>query len=85
MRKSIILLVACLSGCLPGGIYHQVSDGRRADATPDLLAKFQVAKAICEGEAAKAALAGGPSYNVTQRELATRGCMASHGYIVKPN
>lgn len=71
------------AACVPSGYYYRVSDNLRADANPTVLRKFEVDKTACEGQAAAAALAGGPNYNLTQRELVMRGCMAEKGYIVR--
>lgn len=79
----LVVAAAALSGCVPQGFYYRTSDGLRADANPSALKKFEIDKAICQGEAAKGALVGGPQYNFTQVELVMRGCMAGKGYIVR--
>ena len=73
-----------LAGCIPGGFYYRAETGQRGDATPALAKKVEIDKSICQGETAKSILNGGPRYDDVQRELATRGCMAQRGWIVRP-
>lgn len=81
----LALLAGLLAGCGTTGYYHRVSDGLRADATPQALAAFEVDKAICQGEVARADLSsrvGGLIVGVRLEEI-MRGCMAGRGYVVR--
>ena len=82
----MILMAALttLGGCAVG-FYHVAADGTRVDKDPVVLKKFEVDKAICAGEASKAALsAGSQAYAIgTNTELVMRGCMAQRGYVVR--
>lgn len=82
-QVSAIVALLCLSACVPAGNYYRVSDGLRVDASPSLLQSYQADRAACEGEGGKAALAAGNDYNLTQRELVVRGCMADRSYVVR--
>lgn len=89
MRR-VIVVAACfaLGSCVytPQGFFHRVSDGIRVDANPQVLAEFQQARVICDGEASKAALTSterdryAHSRNVN---LVFDACLAERGYIRK--
>ncbi|MGQ4812355.1 hypothetical protein [Agrobacterium vitis] len=80
------MVIVGLAGCVtaPKGLFHRVSDGQRVDANPQLLAEFQQARVICDGEASKAALTS------TERDRAIHSlnvnlvfdaCLAQKGYV----
>lgn len=88
--KRILLLcsVGVVSGCVsqPQGFFHRIGDGVRVDADPQVMAKFQQDRVICDGEASQAALSsterdrGIHSRNVN---LVFDACLAKRGYIRK--
>lgn len=76
---AIVLLVACV----PQQYYYRVSDGQRADSTPAGQKQVELDKAFCQGEAAKAALAGQYPMEGYRVAMVERGCMAGKGYVVR--
>lgn len=79
---SLVLLAACQT--VQPGYWHRQSDGRRVDANDAIYTAFLADKAICDGEAAKAALVSTErsrfthSYNVN---LVYDGCLTARGYV----
>ena len=86
MRWACSILSIAVAGCVsvPQGYWHRQSDGLRVDATPALLDRFNLDRAICDGEAAKAALASNErdwfmhNQNVN---LVFDGCLVGRGYV----
>ncbi|CDZ67627.1 Hypothetical protein NGAL_HAMBI2605_59080 [Neorhizobium galegae bv. orientalis] len=84
MRILVVLSVgALLSACVSQQYYYRVSDGQRSDATPAGAKQVEVDKAVCQGEAAKAALAGQYRMEGYRVMMVERGCMAGKGYVVR--
>lgn len=85
MRVLLGCLAALALGGCATGFYHVAAGGVRVDKDLEVLKKFEVDKAICQGEASKAALsAGAQAYAIgTNTELVMRGCMAQRGYVVR--
>lgn len=85
---SLMILAMLLAGCVyvPKGAFHRVSDGLRVDANPQVLAEFQQARVICDGEASKAALVSNERDRYTHSKNVTLvfdACLAEKGYIRK--
>lgn len=84
MKKAVLLVsVFAIGGCVPQQYYYRVSDGQRSDSTPAGAKQVEVDKAVCQGEAAKAALAGQYPMEGYRVMMVERGCMAGKGYVVR--
>jgi hypothetical protein len=87
--RIIGLLVAAsvLAGCQSTqGYWYSQKTGQRVDETSTLLAGFQKDRAICDGEAAKAALASTTRSAFEHSALVNLvfdGCLTERGYIRK--
>ncbi len=82
VHLSTLLLAACVS--TPQPYWHRIDTGQRVDETPAVLAQFQRDRVICDGEAAKAALASNEKVVSVHRKninLVFDGCLAERGYI----
>lgn len=77
-------LGVALAGCVQQH-FHYARDGLRVDQDPARLGQFEIDKAICNGEAAKANLTqtANALLVATSVELVYRGCMAGKGYVVR--
>lgn len=78
------VFAALLSGCVQQH-FHYAKDGLRVDQDAARLPQYQIDKAICQGETAKANLSqtGYANMQGTSIELVYRGCMAGKGYVVR--
>jgi hypothetical protein len=86
MRLVIALALLPLGGCVsaPIGHWHKTDTGQRVDATDAIFAVYQRDVAICDGEAAKAALASNEKIAKVHRQnvnLVFDGCMVERGYF----
>ncbi len=84
--RYLVPLVLLLAGCqtVAPGYWHRQSDGLRVDATPALLERFNLDRSICDGEAAKAALASNERDRFIHQQsvnLVFDGCLVSRGYV----
>ena len=82
----IFILSSVLISCGTSGYWYEISSSKRADASPELLQKLEVAKLVCNGEASKT-VATSTKSSVTASVLADRvfaGCMAEQDLIVRP-
>lgn len=79
MKHAVLILIALsLAGCTRGYWYDYESN-LRADANPDLLARLQRARVICNGEVSKAVGASGIA-----GDRIFDGCMIQQGFEVRP-
>lgn len=86
MRFTILCLAALLAACqtAPTGYWYRQSDGVRVDANSNVLDQFQKDRAICDGEAAKAALASNEKDVFIHKKnvnLVFDGCLTERGYV----
>jgi hypothetical protein len=87
VRNFVLALAAlALAGCATRGVFL-LSDGRIPADDPLLKEQLEKDLTICNGEAQKANLAGGPiNVNSYSRYMAAgqvgRGCMAEKGYVL---
>lgn len=82
-----LFLILDLAGCqTSSGYWYSQRTGQRVDATSALLQSFQKDRVICDGEAAKAALAS-TTRSVLEHQalvnLVFDGCLTERGYIRK--
>lgn len=82
---SLVSVVISLTaaGCAPTGKWHRVSDGLAADSNSTILQTFESDRAVCDGEAAKAALASQEKNRIDHANsvnLVYRGCLAGKGW-----
>ncbi len=87
MRKLLIVSIAILAGCVstPQGYWFKGS--MRVDADPQVFAQFQRDRAVCDGEAAQAALASNERLRAEHNRLVNLvfdGCLTKRGYVRKP-
>ncbi|MGX1496849.1 putative small secreted protein [Labrenzia sp. MBR-25] len=87
MRKALVLIAVLLAGCqTTQGYWYSQKTGQRVDESSALLAQFQKDRAICDGEAAKAALTSTAKTNFEHKALVNLvfdGCLTDRGYIRK--
>lgn len=83
LRPVALLSLVLITGCAPTQNYYRTADGLRADANPAAFKKYEVDRAICNGETAKAALAGQYPMEGYRVAMVERGCMAEKGYIAR--
>lgn len=89
MKNIVVLsLVAVvLTGCVSSqGYFYEKRSGKRVDASPTILARFEEHKLQCDAEASKAALsATEPSLSKRNQliNLIYHACMAKRGYVVR--
>lgn len=79
----IVAIAGLLSACVQTGKFHRISDGLAADASPTVLQAFETDRVVCDGEAAKAALASNERDRFAHANavnLVYRGCMAQKGW-----
>ena len=86
MRLIPILMLLPLAACVsaPQGHWHRVDTGQRVDATEAIFEVYQRDLTICDGEAAKAALASNEKIAKVHRRnvnLVFDGCMVDRGYV----
>lgn len=85
-RTAWIAISVVLAGCVyqPKGTFHEVSTGLRVDTNPQLLARFQQERVICDGEAAQSAAVSTERDRYTHSmniNLVFDGCLAKRGYV----
>lgn len=78
MRRMLVLGLLVLAGC-QSGYWYDYKTNQRGDATPELLARLNRARAICNGEVARVPDAG------FGREKIFKGCMVQQGFEVRPH
>lgn len=84
--RYLIPLALVLAGCQTGsaGVWHRQADSLRVDASPAVNERFRADATICDGEAAKAALASNernPDVHRQNVSLVFEGCMVGRGYV----
>ena len=85
-RFIVIALLGVSAGCVaqPKGVFHETKSGLRVDSNPQLLARFQQARVICDGEAAQSALVSTEKDRYTHSvnvNLVFDACLAKAGYL----
>lgn len=87
MRKiAAITMLLALSGCVtaPQGAWYRQSDGQRVDSNSRIYDKFKTDVAICNGEAAQAALQSNEKDRMQHNyevNLVYDGCLTRRGYV----
>lgn len=86
MRWVFLALSFTIAGCVsvPQGYWHRQADSLRVDASPAVNERFRADATICDGEAAKAALASNernPDVHRQNVSLVFEGCMVGRGYV----